>query len=40
MGLRRDDAHEAALKDYLEDGPMKGTFGSKPTEMVWQDIRP
>ena len=40
MRLRRDEAHEAALKDYLEHGPMKVTFGSKPTEMVWQDIRP
>lgn len=38
--LRRDDAHTAQLKDYMDRGPLKLTLGSQPPEMVWQETRP
>lgn len=37
MRLRRSDAQDKALKDYMTQGPTALTLGARPTEMVWQD---
>ena len=40
MRLRKSDAHEALLREYLETGPSKVILGRKPVEMGWIGARP
>ena len=40
MKQRRNEAHEAMLREYLEAGPTKVILGHKPVEMAWRPGRP